>query len=1240
MKKRPRKSKIFNSVNIILIALVLIEIAFVVNEGGLTGQPVKVGGDFEIGGVNEVLTDDITGTTESDECNTEVCGRLDENCDGLIDDPFLCQIHINAKQNPKFNGYIIELKDEPVSKIYVEEKNKVDKGLSTKQALNEKTNSHRKNLVDKQNNLETNIKSLYPKARIDSKVQNVFNGFIVSDITEIESKRLESLTEIKKVYKNYEIYTTLMDSVPLINADDVWQLQDSEGRQVTGQGIDIAVIDTGVDYTHSDLGGCFGQGCKVVSGWDFVNNDPDPMDDQGHGTHVAATAAGNGVLKGVAPDATIYAYKVCNSGRGCGYLLEAISLAVDPNQDGDFSDHADVIQMSIGGYGDPDDPLSQAIDNAVDIGVVAVIAAGNAGPYGRSDCRHSEDISGAYYSICSPGTARKAITVAASDKNNIIAGFSSRGPTTLNTVKPDITAPGVSICAAQYDSAWDYARCLDDEHTAISGTSMATPHVSGVVALIKQAHPDWNPEQIKYVLKNTAVDLPGNIFEDGWGRVDTLEAAQTNQSAVSALQLFEAEIFGRVDILGDISSINFLRYSLTYKSAFGNDSSTVIFSSSLLPSSNILMNDWNTLSIDDGLYQLKLTVTDINNKKWADSILVSIANNPKIKIYSGYNTAPSIETYYMGTKAGENVSFKVVATSSGGSEGVCNGCAYQLYKDDVLASTNYEYSTNFDGKVLTEHKIKVLVTDTINGKTSEKSVTVIMGIRQLTKDAFYQWSPSVYKDKIVWSDLRGGNYDIYMYDLSTNTERQITTNPYYQGEPAMYENKIVYSDERNGWSDIYMYDLSTNTETQITTNPSAQQSPEIYGNIIVWDDWRDLLDVSGNYLDGYTQTYMYNLSTNTETQITTNPVNHLAPSIYEDKIVWSERLGTSPWDVYMYDLSTNTKTAITTNPYRQWGWGDAIYENKIVWVDEKYNMSNWDIYMYDLSTNTERPISTNPFDQWSPSIYGDIIVYPDDRNGYQNRDIYMYDLSKNTEAPLANDIVSEDSPAIYGDIIAWVRDTDIWMVNLTEQSYLCADLNSDGVRDIIDVSLLINTAFRNGPEPQPKWIGDLNGDGFIDIIDVTLMINHVFRNGPEPTCTASQTTTSSSGTASLGVVSGTTTKTIPVNLANSEDVAGTTFKISYDATKLGTLKNVRTSTRTNGIDIIRNGNMITLMEQDGSKAISKGSGTVLYLDFTPPKTGFSATSLKITEVKAVNPEAKKIAVSIGKSSVKSGASLS
>ncbi|MBI2044613.1 S8 family serine peptidase [Candidatus Pacearchaeota archaeon] len=649
MKKK--RLKIFNSINIILISLLAVELILVGN-WAMTGNPVR-GVSLDGEGENKIPLVSTTNISENKTCKTEICGRLDSDCDGLIDDPFLCDLMSKAKDSPKFNGYIVQLKGDSASQYYL--KQKQDKSLSETK-IKENTNSYRKNLVDKQNSLESKIKNIYPKAKIDSKIQNVFNGFAVFDISGADVEKIKNLPEVKSVSPNYEVHTTLMDSVPLINADDVWNIQ-LNGTNLTGEGVIIGIIDTGVDYTHPDLGGCqiawynltdivtepvylesdhpYSEGysldwwlgtpppytgydvlsahfqkielrkdidflniydantnellnsytgnhsdiwtlnaskgnlhiklvmpnatqntstqhygilldfkrytrgemiyppCeKVIRGWDFINNDADPIDDHGHGTHVASIAAGNGVLRGVAPDAKIYVYKVLGS-SGLGFdntIISAIERSADPNQDGDFSDHLEVISMSFGSYGNSDDIKSQVVDSVIDLGVVAVVSAGNFGPGAQigGGCRHGEDTTGSSYSICSPGTARKAITVGASDKSDLIAGFSSRGPTINGIQKPDMTAPGVYICATQWDSAWESDKCIDNEHVAISGTSMSTPMVAGAVALIKQAHPDWTPEQIKQTLKNGAKNLGYDVNTQGAGRLDILNSLLTS----------------------------------------------------------------------------------------------------------------------------------------------------------------------------------------------------------------------------------------------------------------------------------------------------------------------------------------------------------------------------------------------------------------------------------------------------------------------------------------------------------------------------------------------------------------------------------------------------------------------------------------------------------------------------------------------------------------------------------------
>ncbi len=274
-----------------------------------------------------------------------------------------------------------------------------------------------------------------------------------------------------------------------------------------GNGIVVAILDTGIDYTHPALGGGYGPSFKVIGGHDFVNDDGDAMDDHGHGTHVAGIVAADGDgLVGVAPKARLLAFKVLDNG-GSGStsdIIAAIERSLDPNGDGDRADAADVINLSLGGPGTANDPLSRAIDSVVAQGVVAVVAAGNAG---------------ATATIGSPGTAASAITVGAVDGTGVIAPFSSRGPTSkLLTFKPEIMAPGVAIFSARRGGGL----------VAASGTSMATPHVAGAAALLRELHPEWSPARVKAAIVSGAIAMPGSGFARGAGRIDAVRAANAS----------------------------------------------------------------------------------------------------------------------------------------------------------------------------------------------------------------------------------------------------------------------------------------------------------------------------------------------------------------------------------------------------------------------------------------------------------------------------------------------------------------------------------------------------------------------------------------------------------------------------------------------------------------------------------------------------------------------------------------
>ncbi|MGH3386366.1 MAG: S8 family serine peptidase [Nocardioidaceae bacterium] len=223
------------------------------------------------------------------------------------------------------------------------------------------------------------------QAGIDLAVQDDLTAAYNGIVAEVPSSRVEAVEQLPGVHRVHEdaTYTvTLDDSVPLVGAPEAWQRTDPGGKPLTGTGTVVAILDSGVDYRHPDLGAGLGAGHKVVTGHDFVNDDDDPMDDYGHGTHVAGIVAADGDVRGVAPGAQLAAYKVLDRfGRGqLSDILPALDTAVAP----DNPHRADVINMSLSGPGDGTDALSVAAGQAVEAGAVVVGSAGNSGPGAQS----------------------------------------------------------------------------------------------------------------------------------------------------------------------------------------------------------------------------------------------------------------------------------------------------------------------------------------------------------------------------------------------------------------------------------------------------------------------------------------------------------------------------------------------------------------------------------------------------------------------------------------------------------------------------------------------------------------------------------------------------------------------------------------------------------------------------------------------------------------------------------------
>ncbi|MFC0118275.1 S8 family serine peptidase [Pseudoalteromonas xiamenensis] len=356
------------------------------------------------------------------------------------------------------------------------------------------------------------------------KVLNRFSrtsNAIVVEADRATLSAIKKLPNVKNVSRDTVVSIDLTESVPLINAPLVWEILDAKGQTITGKGVSVAILDTGIDYNHIDLGGCLGRSCRITHGYDFVNNDNDPMDGHGHGTHVAGIVGANGTLKGVAPDVTFHAYKVLSdqgSGSTSG-IIAALERSVDPDGDINTDDAVDIINMSLSGDGSPTGPLSTATNNTVDAGVIVVVAAGNDGYYGAINSS-------------SPANAKKAITVASSTKSDELSSFSSKATATDLFTKPEITAPGSAINSTMPKG----------EYASMSGTSMAAPHVAGAVALLKQNDAALTSEKAVQLLAAGAIDIGNDPLAQGPGRMDIEKSIKATTTAdVTALN------FGQLD---------------------------------------------------------------------------------------------------------------------------------------------------------------------------------------------------------------------------------------------------------------------------------------------------------------------------------------------------------------------------------------------------------------------------------------------------------------------------------------------------------------------------------------------------------------------------------------------------------------------------------------------------------------------------------------------------------------------
>ena len=811
-----------------------------------------------------------------------------------------------------------------------------------------------------------------------------------------------------------------------LNCEAAWDISE-------GEGVIVAVIDTGVNYNHEDLADniWINQGeipdngiddddngyVDDARGWDFAYGDNDPADGFGHGTHCAGTiaAAGNdgiGVI-GVAPRAVIMPVKgLSDAGSGTdAKLANCVVYAADNG--------AKVLSNSWGGWGSSP-LLTEVFHYARDLGCVAIAAAGN---------------SNADVTYFCPANIDSVIAVAASNQRDEKCSFSNYGALI------DVAAPGGGYQGELPDMCNILSTMPDDcvlatghpslkvsnGYYRLAGTSMACPHVAGVAALVVRNNPLSPPDEIRSIIQASSDDIgePGKDDYFGYGRVNAYRAS-TYVGSISLvisspehkdfIHGSEAHIIGSAHIS---SEENFREYRLYYAPKDDPENATEIYSSTI-PVLDDLLGIWDVSQCDDGEYVISLVLYTTDDKEFTQSICITVDN---------VNQPPEfINLTDKAVPINKPFEFTVKVHDPDDPETPWGQLEFEVENLPPTAQFNPETHivswtpSTSDGESY-EVTFKVRdqggsdwVTQTINLSV----IPVYIEEIPVCTEYYNQYDPVIYENLIVWQDHRGapmGLYsDIYLYDISRDEEVQITTNPRAQSEPRIYGDKIIWMDNRQGKRHIYMctYDSLTGEigpEVQITDTPfyydGSPRLHAVYEDKILW---------SSSHPDN--DLYMLDLSSGQRIKINDNTKSDIAPAMYEDKIVWRNMNG----GIYMrmYDSSTGELGPEERIIDRKCYYTFAIYGNIIAYTDEE----DLFLYLYDLYRDTIIQVTANS--AVSPDIYEDRIVWTDSRNrDYDwNYDIYMctYDSSTGELGPEIQVTSAEDyqvRPSIFKDTIVW-----------------------------------------------------------------------------------------------------------------------------------------------------------------------------------------------------------------------------
>lgn len=313
---------------------------------------------------------------------------------------------------------------------------------------------------------------------------------------------------------------------------------------------------------------------------------------------------------------------------------------------------------------------------------------------------------------------------------------------------------------------------------------------------------------------------------------------------------------------------------------------------------------------------------------------------------------------------------------------------------------------------------------------------ILLKNEAVLEDPYFQMGHAIFDNWLVWHDNRDGNWEIYAYDLSMDSDFngvpnymetpplennpalvRITNQPAAQFNPDIWGDTIVWMDMRNGNSDIYAYTFANDTEWPVAVATGDQSNPSIYGDHIVWSD-----DTCGC---GSNKIFMLTISNGTVSSISDSPWDDYSPEIFNNRVVWYSYTG-SPGgpefsDVYMFDINSWECKQITKDDPLQ--YNPTVYENYIVWHDDR-NV-NWEIYLYNISTGFEERITNEEEQSFCPEMWGNRIVYYFHDRIKDDWAVRMYDVKGRVQTDIEPWMYGDAHPVIYEDRVAWLNKTEI-----------------------------------------------------------------------------------------------------------------------------------------------------------------------------------------------------------------------